>query len=149
MSLQIIIAYLHLLILGIGFYSIWARANALKKLIDIEGLSEVFRADNYWGLAAAGWISTGLMRVFGGLGKGTDYYLHSTAFIIKMILFLLVFIIEWKPMITLIQWRIKRKRGQVIDLSRAYSFGVRSQIQLGILIILLLFAVAVANGIWN
>ena len=108
MSLQIIIAYLHLLTLGIGFYAIWARANALKKLKDIEGLSEVFRADNFWGLAAGLWIVSGLLRAFGGLEKGTDYYLHSTAFIIKMSLFLLVFIIEWKPMITLIKWRIKK-----------------------------------------
>ena len=148
MSLQIIIAYLHLLTLGIGFYSIWARANALKKLKDKEGLSEVFKADNFWGLAAGAWIITGLLRAFGGLEKGTEYYLHSTAFIIKMSLFLLVFIIELKPMITLIQWRIKLKKGQAVDLSQAYSFGLLSQIQLGLLAVTILFAVALAHGVW-
>jgi putative membrane protein len=148
MSLQIIIAYLHLLTLGIGFYAIWARANALKKLKDMEGLSEVFRADNFWGLAAGAWIVSGLLRAFGGLEKGTDYYLHSTAFIIKMSLFLLVFIIEWKPMITLIKWRIKNKKGQAIDLSQASAFGLRSQIQLGLLTVIILFAVAITYGVW-
>ncbi len=148
MSLQIIIAYIHLLTLGLGFYAIWARANALKKLKDLEGLSEVFRADNYWGMAAGIWILSGLLRAFGGLEKGTVYYLHSTAFIIKMSLFLLVFIIEWTPMITLIKWRIKNKKGQSVDLSRASEFGLRSQIQLGLLTVIILFAVAITYGIW-
>lgn len=84
MSLQIIIAYLHLLTLGIGFFAAGVRANALKKLKDREGLSEVFRADNLLGLAAGAWIASGLLRAFGRLEKGTQYYLHSTAFIIKM-----------------------------------------------------------------
>ena len=148
MSLQISIAYLHLLTLGICFYAIWARANALKKLKDITGLSEVFKADNFWGLAAGAWIISGLLRAFGGFEKGTGYYLHSTAFIIKMSLFLLIFIIELKPMISLIQWRIKAKKGQKIDLSQAYSFGILSQIELGLLTIIILFAVAVARGVW-
>jgi len=115
MSLNLLIAFLHLLTLGIGFYSIWARANALKKLKDNSGLAEVFKADNFWGLAAVLWIVTGLWRAFGGLEKGTDYYLSSTAFIIKMVLFTLVFIIELNPMITLIQWRVKLKKHKTID----------------------------------
>jgi putative membrane protein len=148
MSLSFAIAYLHILTLGIGFYAIWARANALKKLKDNSGLPEVFAADNFWGLAALTWIITGLWRAFGGLEKGTDYYLHSTAFIIKMGLFLLVFIIEMKPMITLIQWRIKSKKGEAIDFSQARMFARLSHIELGLLSIILLFAIAMARGVW-
>ncbi len=148
MGLQNTIAYLHLLTLGIGFHAIWSRANALKKLKDTEGLSEVFRADNFWGLAALAWIAGGSLRAFGGLEKGTGYYLHSTAFIIKMSLFLLVFIIELKPMISLMQWRMKTKKGQAVELSQASFFGLLSHIQLGLLSIIILFAVAVAHGVW-
>jgi putative membrane protein len=148
MSLSFVIAYLHILTLGIGFYAIWARASALKKLKDNAGLSEVFKADNFWGLAALSWIITGLWRVFGGLEKGTDYYLHSTAFIIKMGLFLLVFILELKPMITLIQWRIKNKKGHPIDFAQARLFALLSHIELGLLSIILLFAIAMARGVW-
>jgi len=148
MSLQIIIAYIHLLTLGIGFYAIWARANALKKLKDVGGLSAVFRADNLWGLASGLWIVSGLLRAFAGLEKGTDYYLHSTAFGIKMILFLLVFIFEWQPMIALIKWRKKIKKGQAVDLSQASKFGLLSQIELGLLAVIILFAIATARGVW-
>ncbi len=148
MNLSFAIGYLHILTLGIGFYGIWARANALKKLKDNTGLPEVFKVDNFWGLAALLWIVTGLWRAFGGLEKGTDYYLHSTAFIIKMGLFLLVFIIELKPMITLIQWRIKLKKGEEIDFSSARSFAFLSHIELGLLSIIVLFAIAMARGVW-
>jgi len=42
------IAVLHILTVGIGFYAIWTRANALKKLNDVSGLNEVFKAGNFW-----------------------------------------------------------------------------------------------------
>ena len=148
MSLSLIIAWFHILTLGIGFYAIWARANALKKLKDAGGLAEVFKADNFWGLAAGLWIVTGLWRAFGGLEKGSAYYLHSTAFIIKMSLFLLVFILELKPMITLIQWRIKSKKGGAIDFSQARMFALLSHIELGLLSFIVLLAVAMARGVW-
>ena len=141
-------AYFHILTLGIGFYAIWARANALKKLKDNTGLPEVFKADNFWGLAALIWIISGLWRAFGGLEKGRNYYLHSTAFIIKMSLFAIVFAIEIKPMVSLIQWRIKDKKGLPIDFSPARGFAFLSHIELGILSIIVLFAIAMARGVW-
>ncbi|MDB5282499.1 MAG: putative rane protein, partial [Bacteroidota bacterium] len=93
MNLKLFIAFIHILVFGIGFYSIWTRANALKKLKDNSGLPEVFKADNFWGLAALLWIVTGVWRAFGGLEKGTAYYVHNTAFLIKMLLFGLVFVL--------------------------------------------------------
>ena len=53
MILRLTIAFLHLLMLCLGFYAVWSRAEALKKLREISGLEEVFRADNLWGIAAA------------------------------------------------------------------------------------------------
>lgn len=103
MSVNIILAYVHLLALALGFYSIWTRANALKKTKQTTDLAEVFRADNIWGLAAFLWLLSGLWRAFGGIKKGTEYYLQSTAFIVKMILFGVIFLLEIKPMITLVQ----------------------------------------------
>lgn len=114
----------------------------------MDGLSDVFKADNLWGLAAALWIFTGLFRAFGGLDKGTDYYLNSTAFLLKMGLFLLVFMIEIKPMITFIKWRSKKKKGVEIDLSESHSLMISSQIELALLAIIILLAVAMARGVW-
>ena len=147
MNLSYLLATFHILTFGIGFYGIWTRANALKKLTDVSGLNEVFKADNFWGLAALLWIITGLWRAFGGLEKGTNYYLHSSTFIAKMALFLLVFIIEIKPMVTLIQWRIKKRKNQTIDLSSARLLALLSRIELGLLIIIVFLATAMARGI--
>lgn len=147
MNLSYLLAALHILTFGLGFYAIWSRANALKKLKDASGLNEVFKADNLWGLAALLWISTGLWRAFGGLEKGSHYYLHSKTFITKMALFLLVFVIEIKPMVTLIQWRIKKSKNETIDFSSARSLARLSHIELGLLAIIVFLATAMARGL--
>lgn len=147
MQLSYIIATIHLLTFGIGFYSIWERANALKKIKDNTGLGEVFKADNLWGLAAFLWIATGLWRAFGGLEKGSDYYLNSNTFIAKMTVFLILFIIEIKPMITLIKWRMQRKKNIPIDFRVARQLARLSHIELGLLVIIVCLATAMARGI--
>ena len=52
-----------------------------------------------------------------------------------MILFLLIFIIELNPMITLIKWRTNNKKGLTIDISKARHFSRLSYFQLGLLLI--------------
>jgi len=146
--MRIAFAFLHLLTLGIGFYAIWTRANALKKVKDSSGLADVFRADNIWALAAMLWIVTGLWRAFGGLEKGSQYYLHSSIFIFKITMFLTVFAMEISIMRTLIKWRGMYKRGEVIDLSPARRFAIISHFQLGIISIIVLLAVIMARGGW-
>lgn len=147
MNLSYFLAALHILTFGIGFYAIWSRANALKKLSDISGLSEVFKADNFWGLAAVLWIVTGLWRAFGGVEKGSVYYLHSKTFLAKMTLFVLVVIIEIKPMVTLIRWRIKNRSNEPIDFSLARQLAFLSRIELGLIVIIVFLATAMVRGI--
>jgi putative membrane protein len=147
MNLSYFLAALHILTFGLGFYAIWSRANALKKLKDASGLNDVFKADNLWGIAALLWIATGLWRTFGGLEKGSHYYLHSNTFIAKMILFLFVFIIEIKPMVTLIQWRIRKRKNETIDFSSARLLARLSHIELGLVVIIVFLATAMARGI--
>ena len=95
MILTIIFASAHYLALGIGLGSIFMRGRYLRSLRLRQDLNtdlrRLFAADNFWGLAALLWIGTGLMRAFGGLEKGTSYYLHNPMFWVKMALFGLVF----------------------------------------------------------
>lgn len=147
MNLSYLFATLHILTFGIGFYAIWSRANALKKLSDVSGLNEVFKADNFWALAALLWIGTGLWRAFGSLEKGSDYYLHSKTFIVKMALFLLVFLIEIKPIVTLIRWRTKKRKNEKIDFSSARQLAFLSHIELDLITIIVFLATAMARGI--
>jgi putative membrane protein len=148
MDLRYIIATIHILTLGLGFYSCWARARAFSKLKDESGIKDVMFADGLWGLAAALWLLTGLWRAFGGLEKGSDYYLGNTAFLIKMSLFALVFALELRPMITLIKWRARLRTKQPIDLSVAPSLARTSYIELVLLIPIVSMATAMARGIF-
>ncbi len=147
MDLRYIVATIHLLTFGLGAYSIWARANALKELKDEKGIGDVLKADNLWGVAAALWLLTGLWRAFGGLEKGSDYYIHNTAFIIKMSLFALVFALELKPMITFIKWRTQLRKKEAVDTTVSGNLATLSFIELALLIPIVSMAAAMARGV--
>ena len=91
MTLRWFLASLHLLALGIGLGAIFARARAFGSALGPPDRSRLFLADNFWGVAAGLWLVTGLIRAFGGIEKGSGYYLHNHLFITKMALFLAVF----------------------------------------------------------
>lgn len=148
MDQRYIFATVHLLTFGLGLGSVWMRASALSKLKDESGLKDVFVADNFWGLAAFLWLLTGIWRAFGGLEKGTDFYLHNTAFIIKMSLFTLVFLLELRPMITLIKWRSRQRQKLPIDITSAPSMARTSYIELALLVPIVFMATAMARGIF-
>jgi len=148
MDLSFLLAVLHIVTFGLGAASCWARARALAKLKGDEGLRDVFFADNLWGVAAMLWIGTGLWRAFGGVEKGTDFYLHDTAFLIKMGLFLVVFMLEIRPMVTLIRWRIRVAKGLAVDFSSSPMLAQITYVQLVLLIPIVVMAVAMARGIW-
>src|SRR6266508_2832616 len=90
MMIRWIFATLHLLGLGIGLGAVWARGRALRGGLDRAGLGRVFHADAWWGIAAVLWIGTGLGRAFGGLEKGSTYYLQNHLFLTKMALLVLI-----------------------------------------------------------
>jgi putative membrane protein len=144
-----IFAALHLLALGIGLGAIWWRSRALRDVLNIGDLKRVFFADNLWGLAALLWISTGLVRAFGGLEKGTAYYLASNAFLLKMGLLALVLLIEIWPASTFVRWRIKIARGQDIGLDARLTnrFANFSLIQAALVVAMIFTATAMARGL--
>lgn len=142
-----IVSALHLLGLGIGLPSIFLRARALKGPFDDAGLKRLFAADSVWGLAAALWIVTGLLRVFAGLEKGADFYLSSHLFYGKMALLVAVILLELWPMVTFIRWRAAHRSGAPIDTSSAAALYRISHIQMGIVVIMVFVAAAMARAI--
>lgn len=69
---------MHLLALGIGMESVWARPG-MRRPLDADGLKRVFTHDNWYGIAALLWYPTGIARAFFGF-EGTGYYLHQPFF---------------------------------------------------------------------
>jgi putative membrane protein len=147
MTLRWIFAALHLLALGIGLGAVWMRARALRALPEPSAFGRAFAADGAWGAAAVLWLGTGLMRAFGGLEKGTDYYLQNSAFHLKMGLFVLVTLLEIWPAVTLVRWRTARKKGVEIDTRAAARLATISYAQAALVIAMVFAATAMARGL--
>lgn len=145
--LSAVVSSLHVLALAIGLPSVWWRGRALKGRLEPEGLQQLFVADSLWGIAALLWIVTGLLRAFGGLEKGTEFYLHSPLFWVKMALFACVLMLEIWPMLTFIRWRGQLRRGQAPDTSRARTFYVLNHVEMGIVVVMVFVASLTARGI--
>jgi putative membrane protein len=147
MLVRWLFAWLHLLGLGIGLSAVWARARALRGPLDPAGLRRVFNADGWWGVAAAIWIGTGLVRVIGGLEKGMDYYLQNHVFWTKMALLVVILVLEIGPMVTLMRWRAQLAKGNQPDTARAARFARISYVQAVLVVLMVLAATAMARGI--
>jgi putative membrane protein len=155
--LAAIAASIHYLALGIGLGSAFMRGRYIRALRGASAaertptLKALFMADNIWGLAALLWVLSGLARAFGGLEKGTAFYLSNPLFILKMGLFLLLFALETPPMITFIKWRIalgkKQSPVRVDDdrfLERLYRLNTA---EVGLLFLIPVIASMMARGI--
>ncbi|HEY7041927.1 MAG TPA: DUF2214 family protein [Methylomirabilota bacterium] len=142
-----IVSSLHILALALGLPAVFLRGRALKGVLDADGLRRLLVADNVWGLAAVLWIATGLLRAFGGLEKGTEFYLGSPLFWVKMGLFALVLLLEIRPMVTFIRWRMQLGRGASIDTSPARSLYTINHIELAIVVVMVFVASLMARGI--
>jgi putative membrane protein len=148
MLLQWLLAALHLLALGIGLGAVAVRAAALGSAPDPGALRRTFLADTAWGVAAVLWIVTGLWRAFGGVEKGTDYYLSNGAFLLKMALLVAILALEVRPMSTLIRWRVAGRRGQTVDAGAAPALARISWIQAALVVLMVFAATAMARGFW-
>lgn len=147
MYLRWLVAAVHLLGLGIGLGAIIGRARALRAPLDESRLPAVFFADNLWGLAAVLWIATGVWRAFGGLEKGSAYYLSSTAFWIKMGMLGAILALEIVAAAKITRWRVGRAKDRTPDLSFAPTIARISVVQALLVVGMVFAATAMARGI--
>tara|TARA_B100000609_G_scaffold199317_1_gene202033 strand:+ start:8136 stop:8951 length:816 start_codon:yes stop_codon:yes gene_type:complete len=141
------LSVIHLLCLATGFYAMGMRAYLLGLPMSKENMSRVFAADNLAGLIAIAWYGSGLLRAFGGFEKGASYYLSNELFLGKIALLVLILIIECVPMLTLIQWRRLRKKGEVPDTKKAPLLQLLTRIELGLIMVIVVLATLMARGI--
>ena len=142
-----IVSALHLLALALGLPSVFLRGRALKRPLDADGLRRLFAADSVWGIAALLWIATGLLRAFGGLEKGTPFYLTAPLFWVKMTLFVLILLLEIWPMVTFIRWRVALGRGGQPDTARARELYLVNHIEMALVVLMVFVASFMARGL--
>lgn len=147
MDTRLVLAWLHLLALGIGLGAVWSRARALRSARrdpdDHGAVRRALTADAWWGIAAATWVVTGLWRLLAGTEKAAGWYFGNRAFVIKMALFLGIVLLEVWPMMTLMRWRRNR------DLRTSHGAGrmaAISYLQCAMVIAMVLAASAMARG---
>jgi len=146
MILRWLVATLRLLVLPLGLGAIWTLARALTRVTGTDGLARCLVADNLVGAAAVLWIATGVWRAFGGLEKGTTYYLHDHAFHVKMGLLILILLLEIWPMTTLIRWRVRMRRSPPVETHVAHLLARVSYVQAALVILMVFAATAVARA---
>ncbi|KDR26631.1 MULTISPECIES: DUF2214 family protein [Caballeronia] len=155
MLIRWLLAALHLLAFGFALGSVLARARALRRLDPAESiqanelrLRDVFRSDSVWGVTAIVLIVTGVTRAFGGFEKGGAFYLHEPLFHLKMTALVVILLIEVSPMLALIRWRIALAQGGPIDLTRARRFAWLSDLEAGLVMLMVIAASGMARGVW-
>lgn len=147
MVVSAIVSSLHLLALAIGLPSVYLRGRALRGPLDEVGLKRLFAADVAWGIAALLWIVTGLLRAFGGLEKGSQFYLSSPLFGVKMALLAGVLLLEVWPMTTFIRWRRARSKGQAPDTTGVRGLYVVNHVQMAMVVGMVFAASLMARGV--
>jgi putative membrane protein len=146
MTLSAIVSALHLLALAIGLPSVFLRGWALKGPFDGDHLRRLLVSDVVWGIAFVVWLATGLARAFGGMEKGTEFYLHSSLFWVKLGLIAVITGLEIRPMLTFMGWRRTIARGQAPDTSVARALFVINHIQMTLVVAIVFVASFMARG---
>jgi len=144
-------ASFHFLALGIGLGAIFMRGRYFKALSedpsDQKSLKALLVADNFWGVAALLWLATGLARAFAGLEKGSEWYLQNPFFHLKLTLFLLVFLLDLKPMIALIKVRINKGKS-TLSPETYRLFRKLNHFEAILVVVIIFVASAMARGLW-
>jgi putative membrane protein len=153
MLLRASVSALHVLALGLGLGAVFVRGLRLRDLRRAPGdagpLRGLFASDALWGLAAALWIATGLLRAFGGLEKASAFYLRNGFFWVKLGLFATVFALELSPMVTFIAWRRARAAGAAPWTSAPIGRLVRvNDVELALVLLIPFAAALMARGAW-
>jgi uncharacterized membrane protein len=147
--LRITLASLHLLALALGLMATVLRGSALRETFTPSSLRRALRLDVIWGIAAVLWIITGLWRLFGATEKPTTYYMANHWFMAKMGCFLLIFLLEIWPMLTMMRARAALRQGldaAAIVVPAAKRIALIGHVQATIALAMIFMAVAMARG---
>lgn len=148
-----LVASVHYIGFAMALGAVFMRGRYLRSIIadntNMKTFNNLFIADNLWGVSALILVITGVWRAFGGLEKGSAFYMQNTFFWIKMGLFVLVICLEMAPMIRFIRWRIALKNKKELNLRSLETLRKINDIQFLLVVALPFVASAMARGLAN
>lgn len=145
--LGLALAAVHLMSLALGVLSLTQRARALVAAERGEHLKPVFFWDAVYGLVAVVWLGSGLWRAFGGVEKGSDYYLSNHVFWTKMLLLLILIGFEGYLAVTFVRWRIQRKKNEPVSLAHKARLVRFHYVQFWLMLGMVAMATLMARGV--
>lgn len=143
-----ITAYLHYLGFMLAFGALVIENQTLKKDLNLTEAWRVLTADAVYGLSATVILITGVLRVL-YFGKGTEYYLNSPVFYIKVSLFLIVSLLSIYPTFSFLSWvkDLRHSKCPSLELSQVQRLNWLIRGELIGLALIPLFAALLARGI--
>lgn len=144
---SLVLAAVHLLSLALGVALLVLRGKTLEQAKSEQDLGRVFVWDNLYGVLALFWIGSGMLRAFGGFEKGTDYYLSNHVFWTKLVFVLLLLGFETPILAALIRFRVRKAKGQAIDLSGVPRLVRLHWFELGTVFPVIIAATLMARGV--
>ena len=145
--MRLALAALHLLSLALGVFALTARARALAAAQKNDELKPVFFWDAVYGAVAIVWLGSGVWRAFGGVEKGTDYYLSNHAFWTKMLLLAALLVVEVILAVTFVRFRIFVKKGEAVSLAKKARLVRLHHVEFALVLGMIVMATLLARGV--
>jgi putative membrane protein len=144
---HLLLAAVHLLALPLGVFALSARARALAAAQRNDDLKPVFLWDALYGVIGVVWLGSGVWRAFGGIEKGSDYYLSNHAFWTKMLLLSVFFVIESVLAVTFVRFRRLVARNEPVSLANKVRLVRLHHAELWLLLGMVVMASLMARGV--
>jgi putative membrane protein len=131
----------HVLIFGI-FGILFAEFMTVRPGMSSGAASRIASIDMWYGILAAAVVAIGFCRAIYA-AKGWAYYSHNAFFWAKMTSFAVIGLLSVPPTLAFIRWR---KSGAAPDEPAVKSARRYLHAELGLFVLLLIFAAAMARG---
>lgn len=137
--------WLHYLSVMAFFASLVSEHLLLRKTMTPPEIRRLARVDSICGAAFICVVMTGTLKLL-VFGKGTEFYLYSWQFHVKMTLVLLVFLVSIYPTMVFLKYRKAIKGmddGELLNMPVGLKYGVR--LELFLVALIPLFAAAMTR----
>lgn len=145
--MSVLFAFLHHFAAFVLFAAIVVEFIAITDAFSAQTAARLLKTDAVVGMAAVLLLLVGILRVV-LFEKGTDYYLHSVPFMLKMTLFVLIALLSLYPTIKFMSWRGALRQGRTPDVDAGTLRRVRTvlHVELAGVVLLMLLGAMMARG---